>query len=63
MADPPSPPTSLVRIKTGKPGSIQVSWSAPTDDGGTPIRGYLLKLDGVLKYDGSVSAGITGFTL
>ena len=63
MAELPLPPASISRVTTGKAGSIQVSWTAPSDDGGTPIRGYQLKLDGVLKYDGRNSAGITGHTL
>ncbi len=63
MADPPSSPTSLNRVVTGDVGTIQVKWSAPLDDGGTPIKGYILNIDDKLEYDGGNAAGVTAFTI
>lgn len=63
MAVPPSVPTNLARINSATlpSGQIQVSWSLPADNGGTPVTGYKLYLNNVLQFDGSMQASITNY--
>ena len=52
-----------MRVSVGSvAGNIKVTWQAPLDDGGSPIIGYQLSLDGNLVYDGSSSASSTGYS-
>jgi hypothetical protein len=55
MAEVPSLPLSLIRINSATlpAGTVSVQWSLPADNGGTPVTGYKLYLNGVLYYDGS----------
>lgn len=55
LAEVPTVPLSLVRIDSNilPAGQIRVTWSMPSDNGGSPITGYRLYLDTVLLYDGS----------
>jgi hypothetical protein len=48
LADLPSAPTSLQRVEaeTLPAGNIQVSWRLPADEGGDPVTGYSVYLDG-----------------
>ena len=53
IAEKPSAPTLFTRVdKTTLPaGQIKVIWALPSDEGGTPVTGYRVYLDGVLHFD------------
>lgn len=41
---PPGPPGTPSKV-IGSLDSIQIAWTAPTDNGGAPITNYLIKMD------------------
>ena len=45
---PPDPPT--IGTVTGSDGSLAITWSAPGDDGGTAVTGYILRY---IRHDSS----------
>lgn len=54
----PDPPTNVQA--TGSPGQASVSWSAPTNNGGSDIVGYKVSWNGGSKIATSTSTTITG---
>lgn len=64
LADEPGKPSLLTRIDMTSltAGDIRVSWALPTDEGGTPVTGYKLYLDGVLYYDARMLSTFNVYT-
>jgi hypothetical protein len=57
----PSPPTGLTA--TPGDGQVQLSWTAPTNDGGGPIDYYVVYQDNVdVKHQAGTTATVTGLT-
>ena len=65
LADEPGKPSLLTRINMNSliAGDIRVSWALPSDEGGTPVTGYHLYLNGVLYYDASLISTLNIYTL
>lgn len=63
MAEKPSAPTSFTRVdKTTLPaGQIRVTWALPSDEGGTPVTGYRIYLQGLLHYDSRMDSTLNSF--
>jgi hypothetical protein len=53
LAETPSAPVDLRRISIWElpAGSISVKWDLPTDNGGHPITGYTIYLDGLAHFN------------
>lgn len=55
LAEAPAAPSNLRRINIAElpAGQISVRWDLPPDNGGDPITGHLIFLDGLLYYNSS----------
>lgn len=64
VAEKPDTVATFIRtsVSTLSAGKIRVEWTAPADNGGSPIRGYKLYIDGVLTYDASEDSSATSYT-
>jgi titin len=64
LAERPSAPTNLERIRTQElpAGQISIRWDVPADSGGTPVTGYVVYKDGLAFYNSS-DATFSEFTL
>jgi hypothetical protein len=60
LSEEPGPPDSLRRINTQDlpAGQVAVQWDAPPDDGGSPVTGFTVYLDG-LPYFNTTGADST----
>jgi len=60
----PSAPTNFERIDMNSltAGDIRVKWSLPADNGGSPVNGYLIYLNGVLLVDASTQSTLNVYT-
>jgi len=64
LADEPSKPQNIARIdmESVTAGDIRIKWSLPADEGGDPVLGYLLYLDGSLVLDASTQSTLNEYT-
>ena len=57
---PPSKPTGQLDVSSVKPNSCHLSWQKPSDDGGSPITGYIVEKKDVEKDYWSVCGKVSG---
>lgn len=64
LAEVPAAPSDLQRIDMTSvtAGDIRVHWALPADEGGDPVLGYRLYLDGVLMLDASTQSTLNEYT-
>lgn len=61
VADPPGVPTG-VTVTPGSDGTATVSWTAPEDDGGSPLTGYVVRTGTATQVATSSPYVFTGLT-
>jgi len=57
---PPLKPTGQLEVSNVKPTSCHLSWQKPSDDGGSPLTGYIIEKKDVEKDYWSVCGKISG---
>lgn len=64
LAVAPDSPSSLTRVDMASlaAGEIRVTWSLPADEGGDPVKGYLIYLNDVLFLDQSTKSTLNQYT-